>query len=148
MRPSSTTRCLRAVLQSTNARCSAPAQRCYGSVSSVTSGPAIGSAIPTSIPRNSVFQQAIEATELRTNWTKKEIQQIYDTPLIELAFAAVSSPHTGAIHLRMALSRHRGGNHAETCLLHDGTGNSPQTIPQPSKHPNVYPPKHQDWRLL
>jgi biotin synthase len=62
-------------------------------VSSVTGGLSIESVIPTSIPRNSVFQQAIEATEPRTNWTREEIQQIYDTPLIELAFAAVSSPH-------------------------------------------------------
>jgi hypothetical protein len=93
MRPSSTTRCLRAFLQFTNVQCSAPARRYYGSVSSVTSRSTNQSAIPASIPRNLVFQQAIEATEPRISWTREEIQQIYDTPLIELAFAAVSSPH-------------------------------------------------------
>jgi biotin synthase len=37
-----------------------------------------------------VFQQATEAKTPRMNWTREEIKQIYDTPLMELAFAAVS----------------------------------------------------------
>lgn len=86
------TRCLRAVLQFTSVQGNALARRCYGSVSTVTNGPSMQSATPTSIPRDSVFQEAIEATEPRTNWTRDEIQQIYHTPLIELAFAAVSFP--------------------------------------------------------
>jgi hypothetical protein len=46
-----------------------------------------GSAAST--PRKSVFQQAIESNMPRTNWTREEIKEIYDMPLMELAFAAV-----------------------------------------------------------
>ena len=38
----------------------------------------------------SVFNQAVNATGPRNNWTKDEISQIHHTPLMELAFAAVS----------------------------------------------------------
>lgn len=37
----------------------------------------------------SVFEQAVNATGPRNNWTKEEISQIHQTPLMELAFAAV-----------------------------------------------------------
>lgn len=40
----------------------------------------------------SVFEEAVNATGPRTNWTKDEITQIHQTPLMELAFAAVSQP--------------------------------------------------------
>lgn len=38
---------------------------------------------------SSVFQEAIDANVPRTNWTKDEITQIHQKPLMELAFAAV-----------------------------------------------------------
>jgi len=36
-----------------------------------------------------VFEQAVNAAGPRNNWTKEEISQIHQTPLMELAFAAV-----------------------------------------------------------
>jgi biotin synthase len=41
-------------------------------------------------PQSSAFQNAVEATAPRNNWTKEEIKEIYETPLMKLAFAAVS----------------------------------------------------------
>jgi biotin synthase len=41
-------------------------------------------------PQSSVFEDALAASSPRTSWTKEEIKQIYDTPLMKLAFAAVS----------------------------------------------------------
>ena len=38
----------------------------------------------------SAFDGALEATAPRNNWTKEEIKELYDTPLMKLAFAAVS----------------------------------------------------------
>lgn len=38
----------------------------------------------------SIFDQAVNATGPRHNWTKEEISQIHQRPLMELAFAAVS----------------------------------------------------------
>jgi biotin synthase len=36
------------------------------------------------------LQNAMNQTAPRTNWTKEEITEIYETPLMELTFAAVS----------------------------------------------------------
>lgn len=41
-------------------------------------------------PPAGAFEKAVEATAPRNNWTKEEIKEIYDTPLMKLAFAAVS----------------------------------------------------------
>ncbi len=38
---------------------------------------------------SSVFEHAVNATGARNTWTKEEISQIHQTPLMELAFAAV-----------------------------------------------------------
>lgn len=47
-------------------------------------------AAPPAAPRStSVFDEAVSATAPRFNWTKDEISQIHQTPLMELAFAAV-----------------------------------------------------------
>jgi len=54
--------------------------RKYGTVSSV-------SAAPTA-PQSAAFELALEAKAPRNNWTKEEIKEIYDTPLMKLAFAA------------------------------------------------------------
>lgn len=39
-------------------------------------------------PPAGAFEKAVEATAPRNNWTKEEIKEIYDTPLMKLAFAA------------------------------------------------------------
>lgn len=41
-------------------------------------------------PQFSVVENALVAQGPRNNWTREEIKEIYDTPLMELAFAAVS----------------------------------------------------------
>lgn len=43
------------------------------------------------LPPPSTFKTAIEAKNPRYNWTKNEISEIYNTPLMRLAFAAVST---------------------------------------------------------
>jgi biotin synthase len=48
-------------------------------------------ASPPQAPRaQSIFEQAVNATGARNTWTKEEISQIHQTPLMELAYAAVS----------------------------------------------------------
>ncbi|KFY93213.1 hypothetical protein V500_03826 [Pseudogymnoascus sp. VKM F-4518 (FW-2643)] len=59
------------------------AQRAYGTV---VDGP-----VTESKPA-STFEKALTATAPRHNWTKQEIKEIYDTPLMKLAHAA------GAVH--------------------------------------------------
>lgn len=40
--------------------------------------------------KSSVYEDALKATGPRTNWTREEITEIYNTPLIRLTHAAVS----------------------------------------------------------
>ena len=49
---------------------------------------------PPTRPSGSVFRQAVEASGPRSSWTKEEISDIHQTPLMELAFAA------GTVHRR------------------------------------------------
>jgi len=56
--------------------------RRYGTISDVP--------IQSSTAPRSAFDDAREATAPRNNWTKEEIQEIYDTPLMKLAFASGS----------------------------------------------------------
>ena len=56
----------------------------YGTISSISP--------PLTTPQSSVFDSALAADLPRNTWTKEEIREIYDTPLMKLAFAAVS-PH-------------------------------------------------------
>jgi biotin synthase len=56
--------------------------RQYGTVSSISP--------QVTAPQSSVFDNALAADAPRNNWTKEEIREIYDTPLMNLAFAAVS----------------------------------------------------------
>jgi biotin synthase len=67
----------RALLQETKAQ---SLVRKYGTVSPVTVEPT---------PQSTVFDRALEANAPRNNWTKDEIKEIYDTPLMKLAFASV-----------------------------------------------------------
>ncbi len=59
--------------------------RKYGTVSAVPA--------PAATPPAGAFENAIEAKSPRNNWTKEEIKEIYETPLMKLAFAAVSYTH-------------------------------------------------------
>jgi hypothetical protein len=60
---------------------SQPIVRNYGSVSSVSP--------QLTTPHSAVFETALAADTPRNTWTKEEIKEIYDTPLMKLAFAAV-----------------------------------------------------------
>lgn len=40
-------------------------------------------------PRTTVFENALNAKAPRTNWTKEEISEIYNTSLIDLTYASV-----------------------------------------------------------
>jgi biotin synthase len=55
--------------------------RRYGTVTSVSA---------QSVTPPSAFNNALEANAPRHNWTREEIKEIYDTPLMNLAFAAGS----------------------------------------------------------
>lgn len=60
--------------------------RSYGTVQGPPSAAAIASRIP------SALTEATAATAPRTNWTREEVSQIYNTPLNELTYASVSQP--------------------------------------------------------
>jgi biotin synthase len=70
---------VRALLQESKPQAIA---RKYGTVSGVSP--------QLSTPQSSVFENALAAEGPRNNWTREEIKEIYDTPLMRLAFAAVS----------------------------------------------------------
>jgi biotin synthase len=59
---------------------SRPARQ-YGTVSSLSP--------QLTTPQLSVFDSAVAADTPRNTWTKDEIKEIYETPLMKLAFAAV-----------------------------------------------------------
>jgi biotin synthase len=40
--------------------------------------------------KGSVFEDALHAAGPRNNWTREEIAEVYNTPLIKLTYAAVS----------------------------------------------------------
>lgn len=84
----------------------------------------------------SPLQDAIAAKEPRNNWTKAEIESIYNTGTLELAFAAVRLPPGG-----------RGGLSAKNSGAKAYTGNHPPQISQSLRHPNVHAHEHQDGRL-
>ncbi len=44
---------------------------------------------PPAHRKSSVYENAVNATGPRTNWTREEISEIYNTPLIKLTYAAV-----------------------------------------------------------
>jgi hypothetical protein len=48
---------------------------------------------PIAADNTSVFQKALNATAPRNDWTKEQISEIHQIPLMELAFAAVCSSH-------------------------------------------------------
>lgn len=58
-------------------------RRSYGTVQSSPSAASIASRIPVAL------QEATAATVPRTTWTREEVQQIYETPLNQLTYAAV-----------------------------------------------------------
>ncbi|EON60801.1 hypothetical protein W97_00010 [Coniosporium apollinis CBS 100218] len=62
--------------------------------STVLDTPTISAETPASPSTRSTLQDALTANRPRTNWTKEEISDIYNTPLMELAFVA------GTLHRR------------------------------------------------
>jgi len=58
-------------------------RRSYGTTSDVLPGQIAN-------PQLTAFENALNATGPRNTWTREEIKEIYETPLMKLAFAAVS----------------------------------------------------------
>lgn len=58
--------------------------RSYGTVQGPPSAAAIASRIP------SALAEATASTAPRTNWSREEVSQVYNTPLNELTYASVS----------------------------------------------------------
>lgn len=89
---------------------------------------------PPSKAPSSAFEDALSATTSRNSWTKEQIKEIYDTPLMQLAFAAVSQSTEHCISpVRYGLTR---------------TGHRPPEIPQPRLNTDVHSHEHQNWWLL
>jgi biotin synthase len=66
-----------------------------------------GPSITATTPQSSVFENAIAADSPRNTWTKEEITQIYEMPLMKLSFAAVSlvpSPNPPVMDKRLTES--------------------------------------------
>jgi len=98
--------------------------RKYGTVSSAPAQAAT--------PPSGAFDRAVEATAPRNNWTKEEIKEIYDTPLMKLAFAAVSYICLSCIF-----------NHIDI----GSSGYCTPKVPQPHLDPNVHFNEHQNRRV-
>jgi hypothetical protein len=97
--------------------------RNYGSVSQATT------------PRSSAFDTAIAAEGPINTWTKDEIKEIHDTPLMRLAFAAVC--YLAMLELFL-----------DPFLTRDLLGHRSPEIPQPRLDPDVHPHEHQNRRVL
>ena len=70
---------VRALLQDTTPQLNV--RRAFATEASLTTPPSAASP--------STFEDALSATGPRNTWTKEQIKEIYDTPLMKLAFAAV-----------------------------------------------------------
>jgi hypothetical protein len=99
--------------------------RKYGTVSAAPA--------PTATPRSRAFEDAIEAKAPRNNWTKEEIKEIYDTPLMKLAFAAVSWNSAYGLVCRPSNKSF--------------PGHSAQEIPQSCLNSDVHINEHQNRRM-
>lgn len=67
-------------------------QRCVRPFSTVLDAPVdpkTQQVTPPTGRKSSVYEDAVNATGPRTNWTREEIAEIYNTPLIRLTHAAV-----------------------------------------------------------
>ncbi|EAS35962.1 biotin synthase [Coccidioides immitis RS] len=64
-------------------------RRSYGTVQNTIISP-VASASSSSAGANSALQEAVSATAPRMNWTREEIQKIYDAPLTELTYASAT----------------------------------------------------------
>jgi biotin synthase len=63
-------------------------RRSYGTVQAP---PSAASLTANRIPP--ALQEATAATAPRTNWSREEVQQVYETPLSQLTYAAVGRSH-------------------------------------------------------
>ncbi|KAF2672403.1 biotin synthase [Microthyrium microscopicum] len=85
------------------------------SFSSVRDVPITSSTLPYQVsqPKTSALQEALAASAPRTNWTKEEISEIYNTPLFELHYAAATIHRKfhppGAIQLCTLMNIKTGG---------------------------------------
>lgn len=64
-------------------------QRLSRGFSTVLDTPLYPSTQPPLPTASSVFQDAVQASAPRTNWSREEISEVYNTPLMELTYASV-----------------------------------------------------------
>lgn len=95
---------------SSSVRLQVQKSRNYGTVSSV---PPQATETSSTSPSKDVYQEALNATEPRSNWTREEIKAIYDKPLMELCWGAGSLHRKfhipGAIQMCTLLNIKTGG---------------------------------------
>lgn len=95
--------------------------------------PSVHQTPPPPTPKSdSVFDRAINATGPRNDWTKDEISEIHQKPLMELAFAAVCPLTTTCSNTK----------------LMSFSGRTPPPFPPSLRHPTLHSHEHQDRRLL
>lgn len=127
--------------------------------------PAASQQTPPAVPsgRGSVFRDAVQATSPRTNWTKEQISEVYNTPLIELTYGAVSLfwcqsfAERSSMLARLRLQKPLHGLIRFffmrcDCMFPLAAANrsavdAPPSLPRPRRHPDVHPDEHQDGRL-
>lgn len=98
------------------------------------SGSFTDTAPPAPARSTSTFDDAVKATGPRFDWTREQISQIHQTPLMELAFAAVSRPLL--IHSK----------HLQSAGI--GTSSLPQTFSRPAMYSDEYQDGWLHRRLL
>lgn len=118
-------------------------QRCYSTVHDVPQNASALSQSPLPTPpqrTSSLLDQAASATGPRSNWTKDEITEIHQTPLMELAFAAVCD-RSDPIH-------NPQGYALVPTLTQHNAGHTSSPLSQTIGSPTMYLNEHQNRRLL
>lgn len=103
-----------------------------------------------------VLGEALKATAPRSNWTKHEIREVYNTPLLDLVHHSVCTLslvlfqdtliviNVGVVGIWGRVTMHVLIQGAGCARL----GHHSQTVPLPVSSPDVYPHEYQDGGLL
>ena len=82
--------CFRSTFHASVRLLPATSKRCLSTVHDVPSASSLGSRVT---PQISALQAAVNSSGPKTTWNKEQIGDIYNSPLIELQYAAVSPPN-------------------------------------------------------
>jgi len=96
---------------------------------------------PPPVGSSTAFDRALNATGPRSDWTKEEISEIHQKPLMELAFAAVRAP-------LVTITKEFYKTPSSLLLTNSlCSGHSPSSIPQAVFGPALHLNEHQDRRM-